>query len=491
MTMPMPHMRDQEKRLNICILARKRLYRNTRVVRQAKALSESGHEVTVVAIELPSEELRALTPEVRYVEVQLESLVVKAINKLNRVKNKVNRIKNKVKRIKNNLRKFKFKINRVTQRPRNFIKRLIARTKRVVFGIEPTVYSSPLEFSQAIISQSQQTAKEGQNSNWIRSLLTPYVNAANTIDFARRCVEVLQGQRFDYCQAHDSYALYAVAKVAMKYGGKIVYDAVEIPEDRSGIAVTRTPMWLNKYELWRDSRIIRSADKVITIGPAVADFTAKRYSIKKPFVVRNCSLFRTVKPDNAMKKDLALGARERIGVVIGSIYNNQGMEQLIKSIQYMDMNIHIAVLGPESEQGFVDYLKGLAQESGVQKRFHIIPPQPPHLLIDYAASADLGIIARQANCLNNLYSLPNKVFEMIMARLPIACSRLPNIQSIVEQHRIGISFDETDPKDIARVINSILGSDEKLSIFKQAVERAARELCWEEEGRKYASFIEE
>lgn len=445
-------------------------------MRQAKVLSEAGHQVTVVAIELPSEELREITPSVNYVQVELNTLVVRLINKANGIKNKVKKIRNKVKRI--------------IRRPKNLMKRLEAKTRQIIFDEKCAIPFCSAEERSFGGTQNQQNSKSNYFSDWVRKLLNPYVNVANNIDFAQRCVATLQGQRFDYCQAHDSFALYAAAKVTRKCGGKVVYDAVEIPEDRSGIALSRTPKWLKRYELWRDSRIIRSAEKVLTIGPAVADFTAKRYGIKTPFVVRNCCLFTDVKPDNAIRKDLRLEGNEKIGVVIGSIYNNQGFEQLIESILYLDENIHIVVLGPESEPGFVDQLRKMTQETGVTCRFHILPPQPPHLLLDYAASAHMGIIARQANCLNNLYSLPNKVFEMIMARLPVACSRLPNIQMIVEEYGIGKSFDETDPKDIARVINSILGSGDNLTMFRRAVERAALELSWEQEGRKYLSFIE-
>jgi len=147
-------------------------------------------------------------------------------------------------------------------------------------------------------------------------------------------------------------------------------------------------------------------------------------------------------------------------------------------------------LGPESEKGFVHHLVHLAEIAQVTSRFHIIPPQPPHKLINYASGADLGIIARQSNCLNNLYSLPNKLFEMIMSRLPVVCSRLPNIQMILEEYGIGKSFDETDPQDIARIINSILGNDNVYAGYKSAVEKAAMKLCWELESKKYVSTIE-
>ena len=55
--------------MNICILARKRLQWNTRIVRQAKSLAEAGHRVTVVAVELPNEKLREITSEVENINV--------------------------------------------------------------------------------------------------------------------------------------------------------------------------------------------------------------------------------------------------------------------------------------------------------------------------------------------------------------------------------------------------------------------------------------
>jgi len=72
--------------MNICILARKRLLWNTRIVRQAKSLVEAGHRVTVVAVELPNEKLRQMTSEVEYIQVDLFSLPVRIIVNFNRIK---------------------------------------------------------------------------------------------------------------------------------------------------------------------------------------------------------------------------------------------------------------------------------------------------------------------------------------------------------------------------------------------------------------------
>src|SRR4051812_40479800 len=60
-------------RLRICILSRKDLGPVTRVPREAQALIEEGHEVTVVSMKRPSPASIALTPAVEYHEITLDS----------------------------------------------------------------------------------------------------------------------------------------------------------------------------------------------------------------------------------------------------------------------------------------------------------------------------------------------------------------------------------------------------------------------------------
>jgi hypothetical protein len=78
---------------------------------------------------------------------------------------------------------------------------------------------------------------------------------------------------------------------------------------------------------------------------------------------------------------------------------------------------------------------------------------------------------------------------MIMARLPFAASNLPDIKSLVERHGVGMIFNETDPTDIARVIHAMLEPDTH-ALFKEAVKKAAAELCWENEGRKFMGVFQ-
>ena len=545
----------QKKHVSVCILARKRLFRNTRVVRQAKALSEAGYSVTVVAIELPSPQLRKLTPDVRYIEVELNPWPRRVLLWLNSRRNRILGIRRRwsglLRRTRNRilllLRKFRMFLRRrilslrrhllLIKKVRMAVRRRLLAVKRhlkpamscTLHDRSGTPDAAPRGKIHTATGREQPPAGEKQPPaggttgedepqgdsppvctkaartvappaggrlkaasdvfyQFVRRKLIPFMDSANTLSFAARALQATEGMTFDICQAHDTYSLPAACRLARRSGAELVYDALEIPDDRSGIAADGVPRWLRLWESRREERLIRASAKVFAVGPTLAEWTASRYSIEKPVVVRNCCLYRDHRVDEQVRRDLNLAPEDKIGVVVGSIYRDQGLEQLIDAIGLMDDNIHIAALGPEAQRGFADRLRERIEARGATGRFHILPPRPPEELHGYLSGFDLGIIARQNTCLNNEHSLPNKIFELIMARLPVVTSRLPNIVSIVTGYEIGDVFDETDPVSMAETINRMM-EPERLSRYKEKVIDVAGILSWENESRIYVETI--
>ncbi len=271
---------------------------------------------------------------------------------------------------------------------------------------------------------------------------------------------------------------------------KTVYDAVEIPEDRSGWTTSNVPEFVQRLERWRISRIIRSVDRIMTVGDGLRDWTATRYGIAKPDVIRNCRYFEAIAPDDAIRRDCGLMSEDRLALYLNSVYQGQGLEQFVESVAFLPSHIHIATLGPLVHAGFLEMLKEKIAFSGCSERIHILEPKPPTEMIQYAAGADIGVIPRQNTSLNNYYSLPNRIFELIMARLPIAGPNLADMKTFIETNGIGMIFDETDPEDIARVIKLML-EDTKFADLKRDIESSAELYCWENEGRRYVDVIEE
>jgi len=82
--------------------------------------------------------------------------------------------------------------------------------------------------------------------------------------------------------------------------------------------------------------------------------------------------------------------------------------------------------------------------------FH--PPVKSEELHRYTASADAGLILFQGNCLNHILSLPNKLFEYMMAGIPVLACDLPEIARVVNKHGCGVTVDPSDPEAVARAM---------------------------------------
>ena len=84
---------------------------------------------------------------------------------------------------------------------------------------------------------------------------------------------------------------------------------------------------------------------------------------------------------------------------------------------------------------------------------------------------DIGLYILQPNGFNLTYSLPNKVFEFVQAR--IACLVTPNIEmkTLVEQYDLGWVAEDFDPVNVANKIKNITNEElnqKKLNAHKNA-----------------------
>jgi hypothetical protein len=95
--------------------------------------------------------------------------------------------------------------------------------------------------------------------------------------------------------------------------------------------------------------------------------------------------------------------------------------------------------------------------------------------------ADLGLSIEKDVSINYHYCLPNKFLDYIQARVPVLVSPLPEMKVIVEKYRIGEMIESHDPQYLATKFDSMLGQAEKLSLFRENMQKAANDLCWENE----------
>ncbi|MCU0460218.1 MAG: hypothetical protein MUE37_14145 [Bacteroidales bacterium] len=92
-------------------------------------------------------------------------------------------------------------------------------------------------------------------------------------------------------------------------------------------------------------------------------------------------------------------------------------------------------------------------------------------------------------CINQRYSLPNKVFDYIAAGLPVLVSPLPEVAALVERYGCGIVLTGVTPDEIAGQLQKLADDRPLLLSLRRNAEEARRELTWEKEKIKEQELI--
>ncbi len=107
-------------------------------------------------------------------------------------------------------------------------------------------------------------------------------------------------------------------------------------------------------------------------------------------------------------------------------------------------------------------------------------------MLDWTASADIGLIVyRPEHSQNVQMCLPNKLFEYLMAGLPILASRLDAVSDIIATYDVGQIVPALTEEAIGTAINAMLADHVALARMRcNALEAARETLCWEKESQQ-------
>lgn len=290
--------------------------------------------------------------------------------------------------------------------------------------------------------------------------------------------------------AHDLPMLPVAVAAALKNGGKVVYDSHELYPDQE-FSVSEQDMWRRLEE-----RYIRQANLVITINDSIAHEMARRYGIKTPAVIRNCDLIPSQgvdEDDDYLRHHFCLDPETKLILFHGGLLPNRNLENLVRALKCVgDARVVLVILGDGPMAGS---LRRLIEDLGLGGRVLMHAAVPQERLISVVRSADAGTIPYQANNLNMLYCTPNKLFELIAARVPVLASDLPEIRKIVTSYGIGSVGDMSTPERIAELLAGFLDDGNLKAKLRSGLEAAAQDLSWEKEGerlvREYRNLLRE
>lgn len=248
--------------------------------------------------------------------------------------------------------------------------------------------------------------------------------------------------------ASDLYVLPALVAAAKRHGGRVVLDARELYPH---VDATAGKPWATWAWSALERRYLPHTDAVLTVNESIAERMAETYGIARPAVVHNVPERQTVARTDALRERLGIPAAHRIVLYQGLVRAARGLERLVDAMQGVP-EAALVVIGDGPAKA------ALQQQAADQlgQRAHFLPHTHPDDLLRLTASADLGVHVPEPATESIRLALPNKLFEYLMAGLPVVVADIPEMRSVVETFDVGLVVDPYDRDGLAAALRRAL-----------------------------------
>tara|TARA_B110000971_G_C20020742_1_gene506216 strand:- start:138 stop:1262 length:1125 start_codon:yes stop_codon:yes gene_type:complete len=258
----------------------------------------------------------------------------------------------------------------------------------------------------------------------------------------------------------------------IKFFGKgvtVIYDCHEYETETNGLRGFE-----KKAKKLIESLLIRFTDQVITVSNSIANEYMRLYNISKPHLVLNSPKYIEQPKQNLFRKKLGIRDDQSIFLYQGGLNMGRGIELLLEAFSSFNTadNVLIFMGGGQLESL-------IKQKANKHKNIFFHPTVNIDVLLNYTCSADYGVCFTEDTCLNHRYCLPNKIFEYMMAGLPVLISNLFEMKRLVEMEGVGIVAKENTVESFKEAVVSSLEQN-YLAIQKNVFE-ARKRYCWEEQ----------
>ncbi|CAN5647798.1 hypothetical protein BH18CHL1_BH18CHL1_06010 [soil metagenome] len=396
--------------LRVTIVAANPFQFDSRFLRTATTLAEDGHEVRILAwpaTGLPAEE--SLAPGVRLSRLDIDRRIASALRP-------------------------------APERVRDAV--------GAALGLTPDTVTLPPETPAGLDRLRHPLRRSLEMAASVRRV-RPWVDAV-----------VSAAPATDIFHAQSLIALPVVREAARQVGGRFVYDVADYHTEAARLA--RMPWLIKELVRRRERRMVDDAAGLLAVSDPVADLVAHRWQVERPAILLNCPpawLPEQESPPvfDRIRTATGIAADRPIVLYQGGFSIDRGVEELVAAsaeLALRDLAAAVVFMGYGRLQGLVDRAAAATPE-----RIFVLPAVPVEGLLPWTASADVSFVGQPPRTLNQRMNLPNKLFESLMAGVPVVVSVGNEQCRVVSHERVGVCADIDSPRAVAEALAGILRAD--------------------------------
>lgn len=260
---------------------------------------------------------------------------------------------------------------------------------------------------------------------------------------------------------------------------QLVYDPHELETERVHIGGFRKIL-----ARMIERCFIRAVNLLVVVSPGIEDWYRGRYGIQRTVTVLNAPAQRRLAKTNLLRTTLGIPEDSTILLYQGALTRGRGLEALIESFTATRGHAYALVL-----MGYGPLESTVRDAAARDVRIHFQPAVSPSVLLDYTSSADIGLAMVENVCLSYYLSLPNKLFEYVMAGLPVIACDLPEMVRVVRTNGIGSILAGPGAAALQTALAEIDGMDREA--LEARLAQTAEEYSWENQKLRMLSAYRE
>ena len=269
----------------------------------------------------------------------------------------------------------------------------------------------------------------------------------------------LQGCDFDVALADDIDTVPLALSLDPRFG---VHADLHEYAPREKEHLLRWRMFVGPFRRWLCATYLPECESVTTVSEGIAQEYSSQFAIDVD-VAMNATPYQDLVPNPATRPIRLVHS--------GACQRQRELGTMVQAVMDSGNDVTLDLYLTPNDPQHLQELKNLSADD---PRITIHDPVPYEELVALLNRYDVGISTIPPNTFNLLYSLPNKVFDYIQARLGVIVGPSPEMARIVKQAQNGAVAGNFSAEALTRLIDRL--DVPVVNSWKQASGRAAQEM---------------
>lgn len=164
-------------------------------------------------------------------------------------------------------------------------------------------------------------------------------------------------------------------------------------------------------------------------------------------------------------------------IYIGSVSIDRGRDVMLEAMSQLtrqNLNVHLSIIGATEEQ--LNFCQKRVKELGIEKNITLLGRISGNQIPVYLEQADIGICLWEKSAWVE-FNPPTKLFEYLVAGLPVLASNIRTHTRYIKHWHNGIIFDY-DATSLAKSVAELIVKKQKIPLLKYNAAQSGKQYLW-------------